>query len=166
MSAQLAWRLNPDDLPIRIVYTSAGRPTAALLSDDHAVVESKLFWVPCRNTQEANYLLAVINSDTLARDVNKYTTPNWAGNTRDLQKHLWKLPIPQFDPRRRRHAAVADAGKAAAEGAARRLAALQEARPGLTSAVARRELRKWLAESDEGRAVESAVGRLLRAAGG
>lgn len=165
LSAQLAWRRNPDDLPIRIVYTSAGRPTAALLSDDHAVVESKLFWVACRNTQEANYLLAVINSDALARDVNKYTTPNWAGNTRDLQKHLWKLPIPQFDPRRRRHAAVADAGKAAAEGAARQLAALQEARPGLTSAVARRELRKWLAESDEGHAVESAVGRLLRGAG-
>ena len=165
LSAQLAWRRDPNDLPIRIVYTSAGRPTAARLTDDDALVESKLFWVACRNTQEANYLLAVINSDALAAGVNKYTTPNWSGNTRDLQKHLWKLPIPQFDPRRRRHAAVADAGKAAAEGAARRLAALQDARPRLTSTVARRELRKWLAESDEGRAVEDAVGRLLRGAG-
>lgn len=165
LSAQLEWRQNPNDLPIRIVYTSAGRPTAAMLTDDDALVESKLFWIGCRNTQEANYLLAVINSDALAAGVNKYTTPNWSGKTRDLQKHLWKLPIPQFDPRRRRHAAVADAGKAAAEGATRQLAALQDARPRLTSTVARRELRKWLAESDEGRAVEDAVGRLLRGAG-
>lgn len=162
---QLQWRRNPGRRPVRIVYTSAGQPTAALLQDDDAIVDTKLFWVTCRDAQEANYLLAVINSDTLARDVNKYTTPNWSGKTRDLQKHLWKLPIPQFDPRRRRHAAVADAGKAAAEGAARQLAALQEARPRLTPKIARRDLRKWLAESDEGRAVESAVGRLLRAAG-
>ena len=165
LSAQLRWQANNGGHPVRIVYTSAGRPTAAMLTDDDALVESKLFWVGCRNTQEANYLLAVINSDALAAGVNKYTTPNWSGNTRDLQKHLWKLPIPQFDPRRRRHAAVADAGKAAAEGAARRLAALQDARPRLTSTVARRELRKWLAASDEGRAVEDAVGRLLRGAG-
>jgi len=161
---QLQWRGNPGRRPVRIVYTSAGQPTAALLQDDDAIVDTKLFWVTCRDAQEANYLLAVINSDTLARDVNKYTTPNWSGKTRDLQKHLWKLPIPQFDPRRRRHAAVADAGKAAAEGAARQLAALQEARPRLTPKIARRDLRKWLAESDEGRAVESAVGRLLRGA--
>ena len=165
LSAQLRWQADNGGHPVRIVYTSAGRPTAAMLTDDDALVESKLFWVGCRNTQEANYLLAVINSDALAAGVNKYTTPNWSGNTRDLQKHLWKLPIPQFDPRRRRHAAVADAGKAAAEGATRQLAALQDARPRLTSTVARRELRKWLAASDEGRAVEDAVGRLLRGVG-
>ena len=48
----------------------------------------KLFWVACRNRGEAHYLLSVINSDALADGVNKYTTPNWAGKTRDLQKHL------------------------------------------------------------------------------
>ena len=162
---QLDWRRNPNGNPLRIVYTSAGQPTAALLLDDEAIVDTKLFWVACRNLQEVNYLLAIINSETLALDVNKYTTPNWSGKTRDLQKHLWKLPIPRFDPRRRRHAAVADAGKAAAEGAGRLLAALQDARPRLTSTVARRELRRWLAASDEGRAVENAVRRLLRGAG-
>ena len=31
----------------------------------------------------------------------------------------------------------------------------------LTVAIARRELRKWLRISDEGKAVESAVGKLL-----
>ena len=164
LSAQLEWRRNPNDLPIRIVYTSAGRPTAAMLTDDAALVESKLFWIACRNTQEANYLLAVINSSALRRAVSPFMNKGQYGD-RDLQKALWRLPIPQFDPRRRRHAAVANAGEAAAEGAARRLAALQGARPRLTYTVARRELRKWLAASDEGRAVEDAVGRLLRDVG-
>ena len=164
LSNQLEWRRNPKGRPVRVVYGSSGRPTAALLQDDDAIVDTKLLWVACRDTQEANYLLAIINSDALRRAVSPFMNKGQFGD-RDLQKAPWKLPIPQFDPRRRRHAAVADAGRAAAEGAARRLAALQEARPRLTSAVARSELRKWLAESDEGRAVEDAVGRLLRAAG-
>lgn len=162
---QLRWRRDPGRRPVRIVYTSAGQPTAALLRDDDAIVDTKLVWVACRDAQEADYLLAIINSDTLRRAVSPFMNKGQFGD-RDLQKAPWKLPIPQFDPRRRRHAAVADAGKAAAEGAARQLAALQEARPRLTSAVARRELRRWLAESDDGRAVEQAVGRLLRGAGG
>ena len=35
---------------------------------------------------------------------------------RCLHKHLWKLPIPEFDPRNRCHVAIAKAGEAAAQG--------------------------------------------------
>ena len=83
--------------------------------------------------------------------------------TRDLQKHLWKLPIPEFDPADSLHAAIADAGAAAAHGAGRLLNRLRADRgDDLTSTYARREIRKWLAASQEGRAVEDAVGLLLR----
>ena len=82
---------------------------------------------------------------------------------RDLQKHLWKLPIPEFDPANPLHAEVSDAGKAAADGAARQLATLQAERSRVTVTIARRELRKWLRNSPEGQAVEQAVTRLLAA---
>ena len=164
LSAQLAWQQGHGDRRVRVVYTSAGRPTAALLDDDGALVESKLFWIACRDEQEANYLLAVINSDVLAEAVNKYTTPNWAGNTRDLQKHLWKLPIPEFDAEDALHAAIAAAGLAAATGAAARLAEVRaEYGADVSVTIARRELRAWLPASPEGKAVEAAVGDLLRA---
>ena len=94
LSAQLKWRQNPGGRSVRIVYTSAGRPTAALLTDDDALVESKLFWVTCRDMQEANYLLAIINSMTLAVDVNKYTTPNWAGEYARPPKTRMETPYP------------------------------------------------------------------------
>lgn len=163
LSAQLKWMQEPGDRPVRALYTSAGRPTAALLDDDAAIVESKLFWIACRDEQEANYLLAVINSDVLAQAVNKYTTPNWAGNTRDLQKHLWKLPIPEFDSEDGLHVDIAAAGQAAAAGASVRLAEVRSERgDGVSVTVARRELRAWLRQSAEGEAVEAAVGELLR----
>ena len=162
LSSQLEWQSNSGDGQVRVVYTKSGEPTAGLIQDSQLLVDHLLYWIPCRTMEEANYLLAVINSNALASAVNKYTTPNWAGNTRDLHKHLWKLPIPEFDRKNRVHARVARAGATAAAGAAKQLEQLREARGDrLTVTIARRELRKWLRASAEGRAVETAVGRLL-----
>ena len=61
---------------------------------------------------------------------------------RDLQKHLWKLPIPEFDASHELHADIAAAGAAAAVGASARLAALREERgDGVGVTIVRRELR-------------------------
>ena len=160
-SWQLEWQLDRGARPVRVVYTSSGAPTAALLHDNYALVDYTLFWIDCRDVYEANYLLAIINSDALATAVNKYTVANWAGNTRHLQKHLWKLSIPEFDSHIDLHIDISDAGEKAATGAAKRLARLHEERDKVTVAIARRELRKWLRESPEGHAVETAVKRLL-----
>ena len=65
LSSQLEWRRQPGDRQIRVVYGGWGAPTAALLHEDDAIVDYKLFWIACRDAQEAYYLLAIINSDTL-----------------------------------------------------------------------------------------------------
>ena len=161
LSSQLDWRREPGNRQVRVVYSGWGAPTAALLHEDDAIVDYKLFWIACRDAREAYYLLAIINSDTLADAVNKYTTPNWSGKTRDLQKHLWKLPIPEFDAGKPLHVEVSEAGDAAAQGVARQLAQLRQDRGDVTVTIARRELRKWLRESTEGKAMEEAVGELL-----
>ena len=72
LSSQVEWNNALGDRPVRVVYSSSGVPTAALLHDDNAVVDFNLFWITCRDTLEAYYLLAVVNSDTLAESVNKY----------------------------------------------------------------------------------------------
>ena len=87
--------------------------------------------------------------------------PKGQFGARHLEKHLWKLPIPEFDVGDALHVEVSEAGEAAARGAAERLASLREERDRVTVTIARRELRAWLRASDEGRAVEAAVGRLL-----
>ena len=43
------------------------------------------------------YLVAVINSDALQEAVKPLMSKGQFG-ARDLHKHLWKLPIPEFDP--------------------------------------------------------------------
>ena len=162
LSSQLDWQRNPREKPERVVYTKSGRPTAALLRDNGAIVDHLLFWVTCKNLREGHYLLAIINSDALYEMVKPRMSKGQYG-ARDLHKHLWKLPIPEFDPDNPLHAEVSTAGEAAAEGESRQLVLLREERDRVTVTIARRELRKWLRASPEGRAVEDAVGRLLGA---
>ena len=153
--SQLRWQEGKAGRPIRVVHSQGGQPTAAILSDDDAFVDESLYWIPCKDIPEANFLLAIINSDALQSHVNPYTTPNWAGNTRNLHKHLWKLPIPEHDANELLHRKIADAGSAAATGAALRLVEMQSERRGhLTGRTARAELRQWLRNSQEGQAVE------------
>ncbi len=162
LSAQLEWQENPADRPVRVVYTSAGQPTASMIQDRRVVVDYKLFWIACKDMQEANYLLSIINSDALYALVTPLMSKGQFG-ARDLQKHLWKLPIPEFDPANGLHVEVSQAGQVAADGAAQRLAQLRQERDRVTVTIARRELRQWLRQSPEGKAVEHAVARLLQA---
>ena len=161
LSAQLEWRRNPGDRPVRIAYTTSGVPTAALLRDE-VIVDHVLYWVPCRDTQEAFYLLGIINSAALYQAVTPLM-PKGQFGARHLHMHLWKLPIPEFDAGNPLHVAISDAGETAAAGAAKRLEQLRQERDRVTVTIARRELRKWLRESAEGQAVEDVVGRLLDA---
>ena len=161
LSAQFTWKRNTQARPIRLVYSKSGTPTAALVHDDNAIIGYTLYWVTCKSIDEANYLIAIVNSEQLAEDVNKYTTPNWSGNTRDLVKFLWKLPIPEYDANNSLHTSISDAGRKASEGAATRLSELYEERDRVTVTIARRELRSWLRGSDAGREVEGVVSELL-----
>ena len=162
LSAQLEWQRSPSDRPVRIVYTANGEPTAALLDDDPCLIDKNLYWVTCKNISEGYYLLAIINSQTLYDAVSPLMAKGLFG-ARHLQKHLWKLPIPAFDPEDELHASIAQAGASAAAGVAQLLRHVYNEREEVTTRYSRSELRKWLARSDEGRAVEDAVGRLLQA---
>ena len=161
LSSQLEWSRAPGERPVRVVYGGWGTPTAALLDDDNAIVDYKLFWITCRDTKEAHYLLAIINSDTLYELVKPLMSKGQFG-ARDLQKHLWKLPTPEFDAGKPLHVTVSEAGAAAAAGTKARLDELRKKRGDkLTVTIARREIRKWLRESAEGKAVERTVGEFL-----
>ena len=113
LSSQLEWQRTSGEEDLRVVYTKSGEPTAALLKDNTVLVDHVLYWIPCQTVDEAHYLLAVINSNSLKKAAQPLMTKGQFG-PRDLHKHLWKLPIPEFDPAQELHATIAAAGAAAA----------------------------------------------------
>ena len=160
LSAQLA-----QTTPIRLLYTSSGRPTAVVLVDSDEPVDSTLYWVDCGTLDEAHYLAAIVNSDTLEEAVNKFTVPNWAGRTRHLQKHLWRLSIPNYDPSDPDHATLAKLGSQLATEAATHLDTIRTIRAAenkpTSITVARRELRQWLSAHPLAQQVEQLVAQLI-----
>ena len=161
LSGQLEWQQEHNSRAVRILYAGSGQPTAALLQDDAAIIDYTLFWITCKNMDEANYLLAIINSQALYEAVQPLM-PKGQFGARHLQKHLWKLPIPEFDAGDALHCEVAEAGRLAAVGAQGRLTELRAERGArLTVTIARRELRAWLRGGAEGAAVEGLVSKLL-----
>ncbi len=160
LSAQLS---SAPESPYRVVYSAAGRPTAAILAGDE-IVDVRLVWVPAHSLVEASYLTAIINSDILQQQVEPLMSKGQFG-ARDLVKHLWRLPIPEFDGSDELHLAIAEAGAEAAVGARALWDEVRAARAAsgksTSVTVARREIRQWLSQSDEGQRVEELVGRLL-----
>ena len=164
LSAQLEWQGDPGNRPVRVVYTTAGVPTAALIGNSESLVDTKLYWLPCRNEREANYVVAIINSQALYDAVAPLMSKGQFG-ARDLHKHLWKLPIPGFDESEALHKEISEAGAAARERVPKVLERLRKMlkKEGkeMTVTAARKGVRAWLGSSREGKEVERLVGGLL-----
>ena len=159
LSAQFEW-MRSSEKRIRVAYAGSGRPTAAILPEPLAIADYKTFWIACESNEEAMYLLSIINSDALYSAVEGLMSFGQFG-PRDLQKNVWRLPIPEFNSESDLHREISIAGVAAANGAGTALEELRATRGSATVTIARREIRKWLAGSSEGRKVELLVGKLL-----
>ena len=83
-----------------------------------------LYWTSCATIDETYYLIAIINSNTLREMVEPLMSKGQFG-ARDMHKHLWRLPIPEFDGPDSTHVTVADAGRQAALGVERELGDLR-----------------------------------------
>lgn len=166
LSTQLAWRSSSDDESRgpRVLYAASGHPTAAPCSDPSIIVENSLYWLPTRSEDEALYLCGVLNSLTLRRLIEPYV-PQGQWGPRHVHTHVWNLWIPPYDAEDATHRTLVEAAQAAAGGVALLLERERHRRDaeGLDARLARRLAREWLAESDEGAAVESGVNHVLDA---
>ncbi len=91
--------------------------------------------------------------------------PKGQFGARHVQKHLWRLAIPEYDGENALHAELAEAGAEAAREAATRLDEMRGASGAAPSvALARRSLRQWLAASELGQRIEALATQLLAGA--
>ena len=150
---------------IRIAYTQAGQPTAAVIRDNNAIVDRKLYQTKCRSEDEAHYLTAILNSDEMAASAKPFCTTNWAKKIRDFEKHGWKLPIPRYEARNSLHAQLSELGRAAEQECKDIIAdsdILTKPAGDPQSRAARSLLRhKWQPNSSTAQAIEAAVAKLL-----
>ena len=95
--------------PIRVVYTASGTNlVAAVVRDETAIIEHKLYWATVESLEEARYLCSIFNSEALRAAVEPYQAQGQWG-PRDFDKYVFNLPIPRFDGGNAHHLQLASA---------------------------------------------------------
>ncbi|MEV4712843.1 N-6 DNA methylase [Micromonospora sp. NPDC049374] len=100
--------------PLRLAYSASGMHVAAAIVDDPAaVIEHKLYWAPIASWEEGLFLSAILNSTLLTELVRPMMS--YGKDERDIDKHVWDLPIPRFDDADALHQRLADLGRQQSE---------------------------------------------------
>jgi len=100
--------------PLRVVYAKAGMyVVAALVRAPDVIVDHKLYWAAVASEEEGMYLCAILNSPTITELVRPLMS--YGKDERDIDKHLWELPIPLYDSANPVHAQLAHLGHAQSE---------------------------------------------------
>jgi hypothetical protein len=141
---------------VRTVYAKAGTlPAACIVRDRRTVIDHKLYWMAPSNENEANYLAAILNSETGRARVAQFQSRGQWG-ARDFDKVMFNLPIPRFDPARSLHSDLATAGARA-----ERAAALVELPENVRFQRARAMIRTALTEAGIAQTIDGLVTDLL-----
>jgi hypothetical protein len=110
------------------------------------VAESKLYYFESENEQEAHYLAAFLNSQTVD-DLIKPMQSRGLWGPRDIHKKVWELPIPIFNESKSTHKELAELGVQCAGKVAKIIPTLntQHVTPGKIGRL-RNEVRERLAD--------------------
>ena len=143
--------------PMRVVYTKAGTNlAAALVRDQTAVVDHKLYWTAAESVGEARYLCGILNSETLRAGVAHYQSQGQWG-ARDFDKYVFNLPIPRYDGGSSLHRRLAEAARTAED-----VASLVPVKEGEYFTRTRKRVRAALGEHGIAERIENLVAELLR----
>ena len=154
-----------DGHAVRVAYATSGEPTAAIIENTRAIVESTSYQTICQSKSEAYYTLAIINSNELAKQAKPFCPTNWAKEIRHFHKHGWKLPIPRYDADDALHVRLSGLGETAEQECQATIAQsdiMSRLAGDAQSRAARRLLRhEWQPTSKTAQAIETAVAQLL-----
>lgn len=139
---------------IRVVYAKAGmHVAAALVIDPRAVIDHKLYWAAVASQAEGRYLVGILNSPALTDLVRPLMS--YGKDERDIDKHVWKLPIPAYDRTNATHVEIARLSGHLAEEIADQTFTTDN------FVTIRRTLRKFLISSKAGRELNELIIQLL-----
>jgi type I restriction-modification system DNA methylase subunit len=116
-----------------VIYTGSGTHIAAAVVDTRRmpqlhvgkvkispvgfVADYKTYWFGTNNEEEANYLAAILNSETMDQTIKPHQSRGKFG-PRDICRLPFEFEIPQFDSGNELHKKIADLGLKAAKEAA------------------------------------------------
>lgn len=146
----------------RVFFAASGtQPAAVRLSGEPSgIAEHKLYWTATKTRAAADYLVAILNSET-ARAAAEHWQSEGQWGKRDFDKAVFNLPIPLYDSGNRLHRDLA-----AAAARAEKVAAKVELKDGEHFTRARKRIRAGLIADGVAGKIEALVAELIAPATG
>ena len=139
----------------RLVYNASGMHLAAAKVQNHrAVITKSLYWAAFRQEDEADYLCAILNSAATTDLLRPFMS--YGKDERHVDKHLWQLPIPDFDPEDDTHRELVVLSRTVTQAVNAR-----EVDANLHFAATRRRIRQEIEASASGKRISKIVTELL-----
>lgn len=140
--------------PIRVAYAASGmHVSAALVTDPAALIEHAVYWAAVSTASEGHYLVGILNTPSLTELVRPLMS--YGKDERHIDKAVWRLPIPTYDPDDPVHTEIAELARELAD----EISALTFRSTNFVTI--RRDIRKHLTSSPSGQRLDSLVGALL-----
>jgi SAM-dependent methyltransferase len=96
--------------PLRLVYGASGMHVVAALTENRsAICEHALYWATVTSREEGLFLCAILNSPAITDLVRPYMA--YGKDERHIDKNIWKLPIPLYNPTNPLHQRLAALGR-------------------------------------------------------
>lgn len=141
--------------PRRVVYNASGMHLcAAQVIGQRAVIEHSLYWATARSEEEAVYLCAILNSAAVTQLVRPLMS--YGKDERHIDKYVWRLAVPEFDPKDATHSELAGLAAEVEE----QIQALDLDEDGYFVSL-RQDLRKFLQQNSSAQKIEELVVELL-----
>jgi hypothetical protein len=139
----------------RVIYNASGMHLVAAKVDNHrAIISKSLYWAAFREENEADYLCAILNSAATSDLLRPYMS--YGKDERHVDKHLWQLPITDYDPEDHMHLELVTLSREATE-----TANAVEVDGDLHFAATRRKIRQEIEASEAGKRISEIVAELL-----
>jgi hypothetical protein len=139
----------------RVVYNASGMHLAAAKVRNHrAIITKSLYWAAFRQEDEADYLCAILNSGATTDLLRPFMS--YGKDERHVDKHLWQLPIPDFDPEDDTHRELVTLSSTVTQAVN-----AGEVDANLHFAATRRRIRQEIEASESGKRISKIVTELL-----
>lgn len=142
--------------PLRVVYNSSGMHICcAKLRDPRAIVTSGLYWAPASSEAEADYISGILNAPI----ITELTRPlmSYGKDERHIHKHIFELPIPEFDSKIDDHKRIVSLSAALEQ----TIASDFKIDESLHFAATRRHIRDFIMETKKGQELNELVSDLI-----
>ena len=143
----------------RVLYSKSGMHVSSMWTRGMEVVDYTLYWAPVGSPAEARFLVAILNSAAVTQAVRPLMS--YGKDERHIEKYVWRLPIPTYDPTNSVHQCLTQLAELAEAEVAQ--LDLQEDKKGFV--WQRQQIRKHMAQSEVGKEIETLVTGLLEGPG-